>query len=71
MTTPEERIQILRMIETGQINAEEGARLLEALESAGTKAAPEIPGRGRWFRVRVTDIRAARTRSMSTFPWGW
>jgi hypothetical protein len=70
MTTPEERIQILRMIETGQINAEEGARLLEALESAGTKAAPEIPGRGRWFRVRVTDIRSGKNKVNVNIPMG-
>jgi hypothetical protein len=63
MATADERMQILRMIENRQISAEEGARLLSALED---KPAPELPPppspqtRGRWLRVRVTDLRSGK-----------
>lgn len=40
MATADERMQILRMIENRQISAEEGARLLAALED---KPAAELP----------------------------
>lgn len=41
----EERMQILRMIERGQISAEEGVRLLEVLAGAG-ESADEATGNG-------------------------
>jgi hypothetical protein len=46
MTTEKERMQILEMVEKGQISAEEGVRLLNVLgpegeETAGTLEAPE------------------------------
>ena len=39
MTTSEERMRILKMIEEKQITAEEGAKLLEALRATGGDAA--------------------------------
>lgn len=71
MTTTEERMQILKMIESGHIKADEGARLLEALETAGAKTQAEGPaGRGRWFRVRVTDMRTGKNKVNVNIPMG-
>jgi hypothetical protein len=71
MTTSEERIQILRMIESGHISAEDGARLLETLEAANARASAEGPaGRGRWFRVRVTDMRTGKNKVNVNIPMG-
>ena len=58
MATVDERMQILRMIENRQISAEEGARLLAALEDKpGPETTPPASPqtRGRWLNVRVTD----------------
>ena len=37
MTTAEERLKILKMIQEGKITAEEGAKLLKALTASGQK----------------------------------
>ena len=74
MATVEERMQILRMIEGGQITAEEGARLLEALSEEG-KERPEdearLGGRGkgpRRVRVLVTDLETGRQKLDINLP---
>jgi hypothetical protein len=75
MATPEERMQILKMIEAKQITAEEGAKLLAALEDrkgAGESGAPEpSPGtQGKWFRVRVTDAHTGKRKVNVNIPLG-
>ncbi len=67
MATSEERMQILKMLEAGQITAEEAAKLLEALE-APTKGEPEKEGQADWFRVRVTDMRTGRSKVNINIP---
>lgn len=71
----EERMQILKMIENEQITAEEGARLLQALEAGARKergAEPTgAPSRGsppRWFRIRVTDLQTGRHKVNVNIP---
>lgn len=66
MTTDEERLQILRMIEGGQITAEEGAKLLDAVEepSSGESSG----GSPRWFRVRVTDLHTGKHKVNINLP---
>lgn len=68
MATAEERMQILKMIESRQISAEEGARLLAALDQAdkGSRAAPA--GAPKWFRVRVTDLRSGKQKVSVNIP---
>ena len=68
MTTVEERMQILKMIEEGKISAEEGAKLLQAL-SAG-KSEPRRPAgeEPRWFRVRVTDLETGKSKVNVNIP---
>src|SRR5512142_2767409 len=74
MATAEERMQILKMIEAKQITAEEGAKLLTALgEKDKNKDAPVPPSpatNGRWFRVRVTDLRTGRRKVNVNIPLG-
>ncbi|MEJ5197862.1 MAG: hypothetical protein WHX53_02965 [Anaerolineae bacterium] len=70
MTTTEERLRILKMIEDKQITAEEGARLLEALRAgAATETRPET-GRSRWLRVRVTDRASGKLKVNVNIPVG-
>jgi len=70
----EERMRILKMIQDGQISAEEGARLLEAL-GGGTKAkirptAEWEPGSvgGRTLRIKVFDSVTKREKVNLTVP---
>jgi hypothetical protein len=79
MTSTEERMQILKMIQEGKITADEGARLLEALNASAKAekrppAPPVVPGApssdARWFRVRVTDLRSGRNKVNVNIPMG-
>jgi hypothetical protein len=73
MTTSEERMKILTMIQEGTITAEEGMRLLETLEETPQKTAaqsrPAAAGSGgRYVRVRVTDTDSGKTRVNIRLP---
>lgn len=71
MTTSEERMRILKMIEEKQITAEEGARLLEALRATGSDAAQrEEITKARWLRVRVTDRSSGKLKVNVNIPVG-
>ncbi len=77
MATAEERMQILRMVENRQITADEGARLLTALEDkAGNGDLPVPPPkpspgtRGRWLHVRVTDLKSGKRKVNVNIPLG-
>jgi hypothetical protein len=75
MTTSEERMRILQMIQEGKITAEEGAKLLEAL---GKSKRPPIPPRpphpsgrdARLLRVRITDLKTGKTKVNVNIPMG-
>ena len=59
----EERLQVLRLVERGQVTPEQAAELLRALGPSQALAAPTITfgargsstGVPQWLRVRVTD----------------
>jgi hypothetical protein len=71
MTTSEERMRILKMIEEKQITAEEGAKLLEALRAIGSDAAQrEEVTKARWLRVRVTDRSSGKLKVNVNIPVG-
>jgi len=74
MATTEERLKILKMVEDGKISAEDGAKLLAALNE-GRKAATPPPvgstGSGmRYFRVRVSDLATGKTTTTVNIPLG-
>jgi hypothetical protein len=72
MATTEERMQILNMVASGNITAEEGAKLLAALEPEGKKKESKViavaPSTPRWFRVRVTDLETGRNKVNVNLP---
>jgi hypothetical protein len=86
MATADERMKILKMIQEGKISAEEGAQLIQALETAGSPgsagpaggpARPDAPlppqgpkGPGRYFRVRITDMASGRSKVNVRLPLG-
>jgi len=67
-----ERMQILKMVEAGQISAEEGVRLLRALDEADdkTQTTAHAPSNARWFRVRVTDLATGKSKVNVNIPMG-
>lgn len=72
MAAAEERLQVLRMIQSGQVTAEEGARLLEALKKDLHREEPQPGNQGegpRQLRVRVTDLETGRQKLDVRMPW--
>jgi len=74
MTTSEERMKILKMIEEGKISAEEGTKLLSALtegrRGVNTSGGMRNAGSARWLRIRVTDVASGRSKAMVQIPLG-
>jgi hypothetical protein len=71
MSLKEERMQILRMIENGTISADEGAKLLAALEEGASKSErSEVTRPAQWMRVRVTDLKSGRAKVNVNLPMG-
>ncbi|MBC8496940.1 MAG: hypothetical protein ISS57_17485 [Anaerolineales bacterium] len=70
MTTSEERMKILKMIQEGKISADEGAKLLKALSSSSEKPvqAKKSSGGARWLRVRVTDMSKGKAKVNVNLP---
>jgi hypothetical protein len=75
MTSVEERMKILKMIEEGKISASEGAKLLAVLaEDRSSSLDPAMPGKPgrpgapRTLRVRVTDIASGRSKASVQIP---
>jgi len=73
MTSVEERMKILKMIEEGKISAEEGAKLLATLaEGRRGPLTPPFPsgrpGAPRTLRVRVTDMVTGRSKASVQIP---
>jgi DUF4097 and DUF4098 domain-containing protein YvlB len=69
MATVEERMKILKMIEEGQISAEEGAKLLAALSSSSRRReSAAASGQAKWFRLRVRDLSSGRSKVNVNIP---
>ncbi|MEW6717436.1 MAG: hypothetical protein AB1345_08035 [Chloroflexota bacterium] len=69
MTTAQERLKILKMVQEGKISASEGAQLLNALSSsAPPKKGPIHRGASRWLRVRVMDIPSGKAKVNVNLP---
>ncbi len=70
MTTTEERMRILQMIQEGKVTAEEGAKLLQALGSSRQSVPPTSRRDPRTLRVRITDLHSGRTKVNVNIPMG-
>ncbi|MFN2158476.1 MAG: SHOCT-like domain-containing protein [Anaerolineales bacterium] len=74
MATDEERIKILKMVNEGKINAEQGAQLLSALDKSRTESDRLKPAKtsssGRTLRVRVTDMITGKPKATVNLPLG-
>ncbi|PKO14706.1 MAG: hypothetical protein CVU39_13330 [Chloroflexi bacterium HGW-Chloroflexi-10] len=79
MATNEERLKILTMLQNGVINADQAAKLLEALAGPAPASKPIDPivsnrpagkREGKYFRVRVTDTDTGKTRVNVRLPVG-
>jgi hypothetical protein len=68
MSLHDERMQILSMIQNGQISAEEGAKLLAALKAGAKETPPAEGGQPRWFRVRITDLKSGKSKVNVNIP---
>ena len=67
-----ERLQILKMVEQGQISAEEGAKLLEALEEGIGKmqtASQKGSQQARWLRIRVSNLASGGDKVNIAIPF--
>jgi hypothetical protein len=69
MSSSEERLRILKLIESGQVKAEEGAQLLDALGENTARGRSYNP-RSYILRVRVTDLSNHRQKINVTIPAG-
>lgn len=72
MTTAEERMKILKMIQENRITADEGAKLLKALTASSQKPKHQQTirpaGGARWLRVRVTDMASGKSKVNVNLP---
>ncbi|MGD1993829.1 MAG: hypothetical protein PVI59_11600 [Anaerolineae bacterium] len=71
MTISDEKKQILRMIQDGQITAEEGGRLMAALESVERKGSPSSPERGEapdQIRIQISDLDTGKQKVNFSMP---
>ncbi|KPV52856.1 hypothetical protein SE17_12990 [Kouleothrix aurantiaca] len=65
MPNADERLRILKLIEDGQVNAEEGAQLIDALGESRERSRPTP---SRTLRVRVTNLATRRQTINVTIP---
>ena len=72
----DERLEILRMLESGTVTSDEAAQLLDALDRADrawTAEAPTMPlgGRAKQVRIRMTDNDTGEASLDLVFPLGF
>ena len=68
MSSTEERMKILKMIEDGKVSPEDGAKLLAAL--ADGQGSARGGATGRWLRIKVTDVATGRSKASVQIPLG-
>lgn len=73
MATRDERMQVLKMVESGQVSAEEGIQLLaslaESTEPQRWESRPETTATPRRMRVVVTDLGTGQQKIDISLPW--
>ena len=73
MSNTNERSEILRLVENGKLSAAEGIQLLNSLEKAPRLASPPRPPvntKGRWLRIRVTNLTTQAPKVNVNLPLG-
>ena len=69
MATPDERMKILKMLEDGELSAEEASRLLRALSKSSYETRPSAQeADSKWMRIRVTDLDGGRAAVNVNLP---
>jgi hypothetical protein len=73
MSTAEERIKVLEMVRDGILTAAEAAQLLETMgmgeaQEKRPASSNRLSGKGKTFRVRVTDTDSNKARVNVTLP---
>jgi hypothetical protein len=68
MSNHDERMRILRLVEHGQISAEEASGLIDALESDSNRNRTPTTSRPRSLRVIVTDLSSRRQKINVAIP---
>ena len=72
----EDRMMILKMLQEGKIDADQAAKLLEALDAGKSgekkevKVEEEEEKSGKWFRVRVSDALTGLQKTNIRIPIG-
>jgi hypothetical protein len=67
----EERMRILKMIETGKISAEEGLKLMEALEANHEEKPPQPESSfGKILNIKISDSRTSEVKVNLKVPLG-
>ena len=67
MMTEPDRVQVLKMVEAGQISPDEGIRLLNSTNRPVSLADMA----NRWLHVRVTDMSTQRPKVNVNLPLAW
>ena len=68
MSNSTERTEILRLIESGKISTSEGLKLLTSLDQTPPRPMPNL--RGRWLRIRVTNLTTQAPKVNVNLPLG-
>jgi len=68
VTTSEERIKILKMVEEGKLTPDEAARLLSTLGKSERRRVAAADVESRWLRVRVTDLATGKPKVNVNIP---
>jgi hypothetical protein len=68
MTTSEERLKILKMVEDGKLKPDEAAKLLSALGRGERKRDLASDVDSRWLRIRVTDLATGKSKVNVNVP---
>ncbi|MGI6357980.1 MAG: SHOCT-like domain-containing protein [Bacillota bacterium] len=62
-----ERLQILKMVQSGKITAEEASKLLLAVDE-GSMGSTAVASEAKWLKVRVTDLNTGKAKVNVNLP---
>jgi hypothetical protein len=70
MSSSNERLEVLRLIESGKLSPSEGLKLLGTLEQPQPQPLPAPKASGRWLRIRVTNLMTQAPKVNVNLPLG-